>query len=134
MNRPSVEQQVQSRAGDRCEYCRMHQSLQGASFHVEHISPKSRGGDSTLNNLAWACPSCNLRKSDRVELSDPDSGELVFLFNPRLNDWDTHFRWNGYELVGQSAVGRATISALDLNHPRRLRIRQAEEIFDLFPP
>ena len=28
---------VRARAGDRCEYCRMHQSLQGATFHVEHV-------------------------------------------------------------------------------------------------
>jgi hypothetical protein len=28
----------------------------------------------------------------------------------------------------------ATVAALDLNHPRRVRIREAEEWFDLFPP
>jgi hypothetical protein len=31
-------------------------------------------------------------------------------------------------------IGRATVFALDLNHPRRLLIREAEELFDLFPP
>ena len=29
---------------------------------------------------------------------------------------------------------RATIAALDLNGPRRIRIRQAEQVFGLFPP
>lgn len=52
---------VQTRAGARCEYCRMHQSLQGATFHVEHIIPRCRGGRSELENLAWCCPSCNLQ-------------------------------------------------------------------------
>jgi hypothetical protein len=33
-----------------------------------------------------------------------------------------------------AAIGRATAAALDFNHPRRIRIRQAEETFDLFPP
>ncbi len=28
---------VSARAGQRCEYCRMHQELQGAVFHVEHL-------------------------------------------------------------------------------------------------
>jgi hypothetical protein len=33
--------QVEDRAQQRCEYCRMHQALQGATFHVEHIVPSS---------------------------------------------------------------------------------------------
>jgi 5-methylcytosine-specific restriction endonuclease McrA len=70
-----LERQVEQRAAGRCEYCRMHQSLQGATFHVEHIIPRSRGGLSQLDNLAWACPSCNLHKSSRVEVPSPESGE-----------------------------------------------------------
>jgi 5-methylcytosine-specific restriction endonuclease McrA len=57
-----VLRQAEARAGERCEYCRMHQALQGATFHVEHIVPSSRGGPTELRNLAWACPGCNLRK------------------------------------------------------------------------
>jgi hypothetical protein len=45
-----------------------------------------------------------------------------------------HFRWDGYYLVGQTSVGRATVAALHLNHPRRIQIRQVEELFALFPP
>jgi len=112
----------------------MHQALQGATFHVEHIKPRSRGGASHLDNLAWACPGCNLRKSDRTEAPDPETGQSVSLFDPRNNDWGEHFRWDGYRVVGHTAVGRATIEALDLNHPRRVRIRKAEELFGLFPP
>jgi len=36
----------------------MHESLQGATFHVEHIVPRSAGGSDTMDNLALACPSC----------------------------------------------------------------------------
>ncbi|HEV3039470.1 MAG TPA: HNH endonuclease [Candidatus Angelobacter sp.] len=32
----------------------MHESLQGATFHVEHIIPKSKGGESSLENLAFS--------------------------------------------------------------------------------
>jgi HNH endonuclease len=125
---------VQERAGGRCEYCRMHQALQGATFHVEHVLPSSRGGTSDLDNLAWSCPGCNLSKSDRVEAVDPESGTLVPLFHPRTDRWSEHFRFDGYYLIGQTAVGRATLLALDLNHPRRRLIREAEELFALFPP
>lgn len=129
-----IERQVRQRAAGRCEYCRMHESLQGATYHVEHITPRSRGGLSTLDNLAWACPGCNLRKSDRIQATDPETGLLVPLFNPRSDAWNEHFHWNGYEVVPVTPVGRATVAAIDLNHHRRLRIRQAEEMFGLFPP
>ena len=125
---------VEQRANGRCEYCQMHQSLQGATFHVEHIIPASLGGNSEGTNLAWCCPSCNLHKSNNVEAIDPQSGDLVALFNPRVHIWDEHFGWAAYQLVGRTPTGRATASALHLNHPRRALIRQAEELFGLFPP
>jgi len=42
-------------------------------------------------------------------------------------------RWNSYELVGKTPAGRATVFVLDLNQPRRMLIRRAEELFGLFP-
>ena len=88
----------------------------------------------SLENLAWACPGCNLRKSDRVEIPAADGPQMVPLFSPRIHLWGEHFTWDGHEARGLTAIGRATVVALDLNHPRRLRIRQAEEAFGLFPP
>jgi len=112
----------------------MHESLQGATFHVEHVVPRSQGGESRLENLAWACPRCNLCKSDRVEARDPETGELAALFHPRKDSWSEHFHWSSYTIVPLTPNGRATAAALDFNHPRRIRIRQVEERFDLFPP
>src|SRR5439155_19509319 len=77
----ALAQQVRERAGSRCEYCMMHQSLQGATFHIEHIIPEAQGGASALENLALACPGCNLRKSDRVQCLDADTNVLVHLFH-----------------------------------------------------
>jgi hypothetical protein len=95
---------VETRASGRCEYCRMHQGLQGATFHVEH------------------------------EVINPDDGESFPLFNPRTDSWNDHFEWDGYLLATKTPLGRATEVALNLNHPRRVLIRQAEQLFDLFPP
>ncbi len=125
---------VRQRAGHRCEYCRMHQSLQGGTFHIEHVRPLARGGDSELPNLALACPGCNLHKSDRVEILDQTTGEVVPLFHPRQSNWHEHFDWDDFEIVGLTPIGRATIAALHFNVARRIRIRQAEKMFDLFPP
>ena len=125
---------VTERARGRCEYCRMSQELQRVTFHVDHVVPTSGGGQDGLENLALACGQCNLHKSDRQTLPDPDSLAVVPLFNPRTDRWDDHFRWEGCRLVGKTAQGRAVIEAFRLNDPRMLRIRQAEELFGLFPP
>jgi hypothetical protein len=84
----------------------MHQALQSAVFHVEHIIPRKLGGSDDLNNLAWACPGCNLTKSDRVTIADPVTGQMVPMFHPRQDEWAEHFAWEGFELVGalQSAA------------------------------
>ena len=129
-----LARQVEARASGRCEYCRMHQALQGATFHLEHIIPSSCGGATVLENLAWACPTCNFRKSDRESGVDPGSGLTVPFYNPRYEAWSIHFCWKGYEVDGLTPVGRATIATLDLNHPKRIFIRRAEELFGYFPP
>jgi hypothetical protein len=133
-SRAELERLVEQRAASRCEYCRMHQSLQGARFHLEHVVPLSHGGQTALSNLAWACPGCNLRKSNRVEFMDPESVTSVSLFSPRMHSWNEHFSWDDYQLTGISSIGRATVAALELNHERRIRVRQAEQMFGLFPP
>lgn len=131
--RADMVEEVIRRAGERCEYCRMHQALQGAAFHIEHIVPLSKGGLTVLDNVALACPGCNLQKSDRTHASDPETGDLVSLFHPRLQQWCEHFSWEGHSLQALTATGRATLAALHLNALRRVRIRQAEELFGLFP-
>jgi hypothetical protein len=109
---------------------------QGATFHLEHIIPRSRGGLTQLDNLAWACPSGNLHKSNRIDIMEPNTGVLVPFFHPRADIWDAHFHWEGYHIVcvGHTPIGRATVAALELNHSRRLQICQAEKLFGLFPP
>lgn len=132
-SRRNIERHVEARTVGRCEYCRMHQVLQGTTFHVEHVIPLFRGGHSQLGNLALACPSCNVHKSNRIDVIDPDTRDRVPLFHLRSDAWDEQFRWDGYRLIGQSPIGRATGVALELNHPRHIQIRQAEELFHLFP-
>ena len=35
----SLAELVKTRARGRCEYCQMSQSLQGATFHFDHVVP-----------------------------------------------------------------------------------------------
>jgi HNH endonuclease len=130
----AMKRQVETWAASRCEYCGMHQALQGGRFHVEHIRPTMQGGSSELDNLALACPGCSLRKADRTSAHDSELSQIVPLFNPRVDKWNEHFTYIGYEIIGQTPVGRATVALLDMNHPRRIQIRKAEELFNLYPP
>ena len=122
---------VEDRAQGRCEYCRMSKILQRAAFHVEYTTPTSKGGTDDLENLAWSCGACNLSKSNRTHLIDPETGQAVPIFNPRTDSWEDHFVFEGYRLVGRTAVGRALVAGLDLNDFQRLLIRQVEHLLGL---
>jgi len=45
-----------------CSYCG---STERASFAVDHLIPRHRGGADRGENLVWACRSCNSAKRDR---------------------------------------------------------------------
>src|SRR5437868_4945835 len=91
---------VLERAAGRCEYCRLAQAGQEATFHVDHIIPLAAGGLTEADNLALACVSCSLRKAARLSAVDPESNELTPLFHPRTDQWSAQFRWAGVNLIG----------------------------------
>lgn len=125
---------VVQRANNRCEYCGLSQAGQEATFHIDHVVPVAANGKTILDNLALACVSCSLHKSDRQIVKDPDTQEAVNIFNPRHQVWKEHFCWDGVRLVGLTATGRATIDALRMNRPNILSIRAEEEILGRHPP
>ena len=121
---PALRLLVRARADDRCEYCGLPQDLSELRFHVEHIVPRQHGGDDDPNNLALACPDCNLRKGPNLSAIDPESQQVVRLFNPRRDSWATHFAFRGERIAGLTPTGRATANLLAVNEPERLRIRR----------
>jgi 5-methylcytosine-specific restriction endonuclease McrA len=51
---------VFARDGHRCQYC-------GASAEsIDHVVPRSRGGEHTWDNVVAACRPCNVHKRDRL--------------------------------------------------------------------
>lgn len=112
----------------------MVKHFQGSTYHIDHITPTSRGGVSHADNYAWLCWACNTAKTDRVNCFDPETEAEVEMFNPRTMMWDDHFEWSGQILAGRTAVGRALVHALKLNSPLRVGIRQMEQDQGEFPP
>jgi 5-methylcytosine-specific restriction endonuclease McrA len=120
----STRARVRERAGNRCEYCRLHQEDSPlAALHVEHVVAKVHGGSDDLDNLALACIDCNLHKGPNLTGIDPQTNRVVELFHPRRQLWEDHFEWRGIYLFGKTAVGRTTIRVLNKNSEDQLALR-----------
>lgn len=59
-NKPS-RSMIYKRDGHKCQYCGSTKELT-----IDHIIPRSRGGEDTWENLVVACTSCNSRKGDKL--------------------------------------------------------------------
>lgn len=121
---PATRDFVRRRANARCEYCRLPDSVSDLPFHVEHVVATVHHVDHRVTNLAWACPRCNLRKGPNLATIDPETGERVDVFNPRLLTWSEHLSLVDGEIVGQTPIGRGTVRLLDMNNEHRLQHRR----------
>ncbi len=130
-----VRDAVLARAGARCEYCHLSTRGQVATFPIDHVVPRSGGGETILANLALACPHCNAHKWAHTTGTDPVSGASLSLFNPRTEAWTDHFHWSAQTagvLEGKSPRGRATIVQLQINDPDMVAIRLLLATLGLF--
>src|SRR5260370_8573951 len=120
----ALEQKVWRRAKDACEYCRMPEVVYRVPFQIDHIIARQHGGLTVCENLALSCFHCNTHKGPNIASLDPWTNALVPLFHPRRDSWTDHFQWDGPLVVGLSAVGRATVRVLAMNHPLLVMVRQ----------
>jgi len=62
----SLRLKVLNRDNFKCVFCGKSPATDfGTKLHIDHISPFSKGGKSTLENLQTLCEECNLGKSDQ---------------------------------------------------------------------
>ena len=64
---------VRERAGERCEYCRLHQRNSELLHYIEHVIARQHGGSDDVDNLALACHRCNLHKGPNLTGVDPQA-------------------------------------------------------------
>ena len=116
--------------------CLTSEANSGISMTYDHINPRSKGGDTAFENVCLACRSCNEFKSDLTKVKDPLTGETVSLFNPRTQKWTEHFSWSldSAKVEGLTAIGRATVAALRMNHPTIVAARWRWAISSWHPP
>ena len=53
-----------ARDGNRCQYCGKRFST--SELSLDHVMPRSRGGQATWDNIVCACLKCNVRKGGRT--------------------------------------------------------------------
>ena len=132
----ALRQRVAEAARFRCGYCLTSQLAIGPLLEIDHIIPEAHGGSSEETNLFLACPICNSHKGDRRSAVDPETQLSAPFFNPRTERWGDHFMWsNGGAVVqGRTATGRATVSALVMNHPDMIASRRLWVFAGWHPP
>lgn len=71
-----TKQDVQSqyeRQRKQCYYC----CVKLTKYHVDHVVPLSRGGSNGPDNLVVTCPTCNLRKNNKLPHEFFQGGRLL---------------------------------------------------------
>lgn len=60
-----LRQRVYDLHGAHCVYCGTHIAKPG-KYTLDHLQPRSRGGDKSIENLRPSCLTCNQSKADRT--------------------------------------------------------------------
>jgi hypothetical protein len=67
---------VVRRDNETCQYCGI--KISRSKITIDHIIPKSQGGQSTFTNCVVACHSCNSKKANKT----PEQAGMVLLSRP----------------------------------------------------
>jgi 5-methylcytosine-specific restriction endonuclease McrA len=86
-----------ARDGNRCQYC--GKSLPANQLSLDHVMPRSRGGETSWDNVVCSCVTCNTRKGGRTPLeahmhlmshpAEPKTNPILAmkLSNPKYECW-----------------------------------------------
>lgn len=73
---------IYERDGYICQYCR--QRFSTAKLTLDHVIPKSKGGNKSWENLVTSCMKCNQKKGDKLP-TDIGMQPYKFPIKPRYN-------------------------------------------------
>lgn len=86
MRRPTIRltrKNLMLRDAHQCQYCARRPTVR--ELNIDHVVPRSRGGQDSWENLVTACRLCNLRKAWRT----PDEASMRLLRTPAVPRWST---------------------------------------------
>jgi hypothetical protein len=131
-----LKDKIRLTAKNRCGYCLTPQAIVSMPLEIEHLQPTAQGGTDAEENLWLACRNCNGFKHAKTHAVDPQTKIETHLFNPRTQIWNEHFEFNEEktEINGQTACGRATVTALRLNFELAVKARKIWVSTGWYPP
>lgn len=113
----SMRRMVSHRAKGCCEYCLIPEAFALSSHQVDHIIAEKHSGETIESNLALSCSICNKYKGSDIASIDPETGEVVRLYNPRKDRWQEHFQllYDSGTIHPLTAIARVTVRLLQVN-------------------
>lgn len=112
---------VAQRADYLCEYCLIHEGDTFVGCQIDHIISLKHGGQTNVENLAYACAFCNRNKGSDIGSITWQTGKFTRFFNPRI---DRHFCLDGALLTPLTEIGEVTARILGFNSVERLLERE----------
>jgi hypothetical protein len=112
----------------RCGYCGVTETESGGQLEIDHFRPRSHGGNDTLDNLVYACPTCNRFKG--AYWPSPAASPDLMLIHPQQDNLSAHIRsLPDGRLIGSTNRGWFHIQRLHLNRAQlvELRLQRADE-------
>mgnify|MGYP001160597294 FL=1 len=116
---------VASRAGNRCEYCRILIDDTYFGGEIDHIRSLKHNGTTDPENLALACQPCNRNKGSDLGSISERSGELIRFFNPRVDSWEEHLKVSSDgRIEALTEIGEVTVRIFGFNLHERVSERR----------
>ena len=121
---------VLRRAKSRCELCGV--SAEDKALEVDHIIPRSHGGEDDITNLQALCYSCNAMKRDR---DDTDFRGIAESYNERKAGC-LFCEIDGARVIASNALCHAIQDKFPVTEHHTLVIpkRHVADFFDLYQP
>jgi 5-methylcytosine-specific restriction endonuclease McrA len=115
---PLTRRAVLDRDGHSCVYCGLRADT------IDHVRPRSRGGQHSWTNVVAACARCNHRKGDRTlselgwqlphpPVQPPATVAVVMGWTAREPSWERYLGLSGGGLSGGLGSGLVSIAAHD---------------------
>lgn len=102
---PLTRRNILHRDGHSCQYCGYH----GDELTLDHIVPRSRGGQDTWDNIVTACMRCNVKKGNRT----PREAAMPLRTTPRRPHSSLHFEVSRHIHSGRHSEWRKYVIGLD---------------------
>lgn len=123
----SLRDRVRAIYDFRCGYCGVSEAESGGELDADHFRPVAHGGTDDLENLVYACVTCNRFKGDYWPAAG--AGQELLLLHPQHDEVAAHIvLMPDGRLTGLTPRGWLHIRRLHLNREPLVALRRRREL------